>query len=49
MHAAPEGNIEVLKVLLAGGANKDKADSLGGTALSYATSKSHTEMIALLE
>jgi ankyrin repeat protein len=42
------GHVEVARLLLAAGADTEKADHGGGTALTYATDKGHEEIVQLL-
>lgn len=49
MTAAAEGLVEVVRVLLAAGANPDLVDKDGDTALSFARQNGHNEVVALLE
>ncbi len=49
MVAAYTGNAEVVKALLAGGANPADKDSKGKTAYDFAQSKNFTEIMSLLE
>ena len=48
MHAAAEGQTEVVKVLLKYKADPDLKDVDGDTALSFAAQKGHREVIRLL-
>ncbi len=49
MHAAAEGNIEVVRVLLEHGARKDLTDVDGDNALSFARENGHDKVVSLLE
>ncbi len=55
IHAANEGHIEVVKILIAAGADVDTRDKCGQTALNYAQepkvveNRSNIEIIELLE
>ena len=48
MMAAAEGNSEVVKVLLAEGADRTMKDIDGDGALEFAREKNHTDVIELL-
>ena len=41
--------MEVVKLLLAAGAKKDKIDTYGDTALTLATKRGHHEIVQLLQ
>jgi ankyrin repeat protein len=49
MTAAAEGLTDVVRILLAAGADRDIKDEDGDTALSFAQQNGHTEVVALLE
>jgi ankyrin repeat protein len=49
MTAAAEGLADVVRILLAAGANPDIKDEDGDTALTFAKQNGHTEVVALLE
>jgi ankyrin repeat protein len=49
MTAAAEGLVEVVRLLLAAGADRDLEDKDGDTALSFARQNGHAEVVALLE
>ena len=46
--ASYEGHLDILKALIAAGANKDKADSNGVTPLIYASIYDHVEIVKAL-
>ena len=48
LYAAVNGHMEVVKVLVARGADVDAQDSVGGTALMYAVWKGHTDVVRIL-
>ena len=48
-HASRNGYVEIVKLLLAAGAKKDKIDTSGDTALTYATKRGHHEIVQLLQ
>ena len=48
-HASRNGYVEIVKLLLAAGAKKDKIDTGGNTALTYATEGGHHEIVQLLQ
>lgn len=49
MTAAAEGLADVVRILLAAGADRDIKDEDGDTALSFARQNGHTEVVELLE
>lgn len=49
MHAAAEGNIQVVRILLEHGARKDLTDIDGDNALSFAQENGHDKIVAILE
>jgi ankyrin repeat protein len=49
MYAAGEGHTEIVKALLAKGANPNAKDMDGGTALMRATKRGHTKVANLLK
>ena len=49
MHASRNGRVEVVKLLLAAGAKKDKVDTTGNTALTWATQRDQHEIVQLLQ
>ena len=46
--ASTEGNLELVRLLVEGGADKDKATREGWTPLNYASNGGHLEMVRLL-
>ena len=49
MTAAAEGLVDVVRLLLGAGADREIKDKDGDTALSFAQQNGHTEVVALLE
>ncbi|MCF7853260.1 MAG: ankyrin repeat domain-containing protein [Candidatus Pacebacteria bacterium] len=49
MWAAAEGNLEVVKILLESGADKERKDADKDTAYSFAVRKGHSEVVRLLK
>ena len=49
MDASYRGYVEIVKLLLAAGAKKEKLNSFGKTALTLATRKDHGEIVQLLQ
>ena len=49
MCASINGHVEVVKLLLAAGAKKDKITTTGNTALSWATQRDQHEIVQLLQ
>ena len=49
MHAAAEGHLEVLKVLIAGGADRSLRDVDGDNAVSFATQSGHMHIVEYLK
>ena len=49
MCASREGYVEIVKLLLAAGAKKDKINTDGKTALTIATEGGHHEIVQLLQ
>ena len=49
MCASINGHVEVVKLLLAAGAKKDKVDTTGSTALTWATGRGQHEIVQLLQ
>lgn len=49
MAAAAKGNLEIVQLLLTGGANARAKDEEGKTALAYAKEGNHAAVVALLE
>lgn len=47
-HAAERGNLPIVELLLIAGANVDKYDSIGNTALPYAAGLGHRAVVELL-
>ena len=48
-HASRNGHVEIVKLLLAAGAKKDKTTINGKSDLTLATQKGHHEIIQLLQ
>jgi ankyrin repeat protein len=49
MHAAAEGNLDVVKILLEAGADLTLKDVDGDDATSFARQAGHTELVKILE
>ena len=49
MCASMMGRVEVVKLLLAAGTKKDKIDTTGSTALTWATERGQHEIVQLLQ
>jgi ankyrin repeat protein len=48
MNASAEGHYEVVRILLAAGANPDAADLFGSHALIHARESGHRDVVAVL-